>query len=89
MKPRRVVRVELEKFSATLTGPRIVVAIKRAGVVSMPHPTRRHRTGAIQVSRDDVDDVIGALEHDRQIVEVLDRNGDPVAVGGLFAAGSG
>jgi hypothetical protein len=81
---RRTVRVELDRFSATLTGPRVAVAVDRAAVLSMRHPTRRHRTGAIQVRRCDLDDVLAALEMDGQLVAFVDRAGAPVAFGGLL-----
>jgi hypothetical protein len=81
---RRVVLVEIGRRSATLTGPRIREAIAVTGARSMPHPTRRHRTGCIQVPLADLDDVLAALEIDGQVVEVIARDGAPVAFGGLL-----
>lgn len=81
---RRVVLVELGRTSATLTGPRIRPALERTGARWMPHPTRRHRTGCIQVPLADLDDVLAALEHDGQLVEVVGRDGKPLAHGGLL-----
>jgi hypothetical protein len=78
------VRVELGRNSATLTGPRIRPAIEVTGARWMPHPTRRHRAGALQVPLADLDDVLAALEADGQLVEVVDRDGKPLAHGGLL-----
>jgi AICAR transformylase/IMP cyclohydrolase PurH len=79
---RGTVVVELSKFSATLTGPRVRETIAITGVPSMPHATRKHKTGAVQVHHADADDVIAALEAAGQRVEIVDRrHGRPVAGG--------
>lgn len=81
---RRVVLVELGRTSATLTGPRIRPALEVTGARWMWHPTRTHRAGAIQVPLADLDDVLAALEIDGQHVELVDRDGKPIAHGGLL-----
>jgi hypothetical protein len=81
---RRAVLIELGRREATCTGPRIREAVAAAGARSMPHPYRKHRSGVLLVHIDDVDDVIAAAESDGQLVEVVDRDGNPVAAGGLL-----
>jgi hypothetical protein len=81
---RRLVRVELGGNTATLTGPRLRPAVELTGTRWMWHPTRTHREGAIQVPLADLHDVLAALEVDGQLVEVVDRDGKPVAHGGLL-----
>jgi hypothetical protein len=81
---RRVVLVEISGNTATLTGPRLRPALELTGARWMWHATRHHRAGAMQVPLADLDDVLAALEMDGQLVEVVDRNGKPVAHGGLL-----
>jgi hypothetical protein len=83
---RRCVRVELNKFSATISGPRLLPALDRAGCRWMWDPYS-HR--AVQVHRDSADDVIAALEADGQPVEVVDRAGNPIPAGGLLGVAGG
>jgi hypothetical protein len=78
---RRVVRVELGGNTATLSGPRLQPALERSRARWMWHPSH-HR--AVLVPRADLDDLLAALEEDRQLVELVDRNGKPVAYGGLL-----
>jgi hypothetical protein len=89
---RGTVRVEMGRFSATLTGSSGVrEAIARTGARSMPHATRKHKSGAVLVPLGgDLDDVIAALEAAGVPVEIVGRDGNPVAAGGLLgAAGDG
>jgi hypothetical protein len=79
-----VVRVELGGNTATLSGPRLRPALELTGARWMWHATRTHREGAMQVPLADLDDVLAALEMDGQLVEVVDRDGRPVATGGLL-----
>jgi hypothetical protein len=79
-----VVRVELGGNTATLSGPLLRPALERTGARWMPHPTRRNRTGCIQVPLADLDDVLAALEVDGHLVEVIARDGKPLAHGGLL-----
>jgi hypothetical protein len=68
-----VVRVEIARFSATITGGgrRLRGAIELTGARWMAHPTRKHRSGSVQVHRDDADDVIAALEADGVPVKIV------------------
>jgi hypothetical protein len=77
---RRTVRVELDKRSATVTGPRLAVALARSGARWMWHETRQHK--AVRVHLDDLDDFLAAVEVDGQRVELVDRAGQPA--GGLL-----
>jgi hypothetical protein len=79
---RRRVLVELDRRSAIVSGPRLEVALKRADAKWMWHETRQHR--AVRVHLASVDDMLAALEVDGQLVEVVDRHGDPIPVGGLL-----
>ena len=79
---RRTVRVELDRRSAILTGPRLRPALDLTGARWHWHEASRHK--AIRVHLDDADDVIAALELDGQRVEILDRDGRPLAAGGLL-----
>lgn len=79
---RRTVRVELGGNTATISGPRLRPALQLAGCRWMWHPTRHHT--AVQVPLADLDDLLAALEHDGQLVEVVDRAGRPVPFGGLL-----
>jgi hypothetical protein len=73
---RRTIKIEVLRYSGTITGgPCVRAAIELVGARSMPHPTRKHKTGAIQVHYDDADDVLAALEADGQRVEIVDRDG--------------
>jgi hypothetical protein len=78
---RRVVRVELGGNTATLSGPRLQPALELTGARWMWHPCH-HR--AVLVPRADLDDLLAALEMDGQLVEVVGRDGKPIATGGLL-----
>lgn len=78
---RRTVTVQLDRRSATVSGPRIHVALDRSGARWHWHPNH-HR--AVSVHLAELDDVLAALEMDGQHVEVVDRNGDVLPFGGLF-----
>jgi hypothetical protein len=82
---RRTVRVELDRRSATLRGPRLMPALDLAGCRWIWHP---HHHKAVLVPLADLDDLLAALEVDAQRVEFVDRYGDPWPYGGLLAAGS-
>jgi hypothetical protein len=82
---RRTVRVELDRRSAVVNGPRLEIALRRAGARWHWHETRQHR--AVRVHPDDLDDVIAAAESDQQHVVVVDRDGNPVPYGGLLGGG--
>jgi hypothetical protein len=78
---RGVVLVELSRFSATITGggPQLREAIKLTGARSMWHPTKKHKTGGVQVPLGgDLNDVIAALEAVGLLVAVVDRAGNAV-----------
>jgi hypothetical protein len=79
---RRRVLVELDRRSAVVSGTRLEIALRRAGARWHWHETRQHR--AVRLHLDDVDEVIAAAEEDGQLVEVVDRDGRPIAVGGLL-----
>lgn len=84
---RRTVRVELDRRSAVLTGPRVDVALQLTRARWHWHETRGHR--AVRVHRDDLDDVLAALDLDGQHVDVVGEDGRPIAAGGLIPTGSG
>jgi hypothetical protein len=79
---RRTVRVELDRRSAVVTGPRLDLALRRSAARWHWHEHSRHR--AVRVHLDDLDDLLVALEVDGQLVELLDRDGRPVPIGGLL-----
>jgi hypothetical protein len=79
---RRAVRVQLDRRSAVVSGPRVDVALRVTAARWHWHETSKHRS--VRVHLDDVDDVIAALEHDDQRVEIVNRDGYPVAFGGLL-----
>ena len=72
---RRTIKIELGRFSATLTASRVVrEAITVTGARWMWHATRTHREGTVQVPRGgDLDDLLAALEADGQRVEIASR----------------
>jgi hypothetical protein len=56
----------------------------------MRHPyAHRGRRGAQLIHPDDVGDVVSAAESLGMRVSVVDRDGRPVAVGGLLGGGQG
>lgn len=79
--------VELDRRSAIVTGPRVLVALERTGARWMWH---EHRRGGlvrtVRVHPDDLADVLAALEVDGQLVELVDRYGRLAPVGGLLGA---
>jgi hypothetical protein len=79
---RRSVRVELDRRSATVSGPGLRPALDRARCRWHWHESRHHQ--AVRVHLDDLDDLLVVLELDGQRVELVDRDGRPVAHGGLL-----
>jgi hypothetical protein len=80
---RRTIKIELLRYSGTIIGGRCVrEAIELVGARSMAHATRKHRTGAIQVPRADLDDVISCLEAGGQRVKIVAAQAGHREVGG-------
>jgi hypothetical protein len=84
------VRVVLRRHEAELSGPSLEAVLERAGVErSMRHPyAHRGRRGARLIHLDDVGEVVAAAESLGMRVDVIDREGAPVAFGGLFDPGA-
>ena len=78
---RQTVRIELDRNSARVTGPKLLGLIERAGVRWMWDP-HSHRT--VLVCRADLDDFLVVAERDRRDVLLLDRDGCPVVAGRLL-----
>jgi hypothetical protein len=86
MSRRGVVRVELHRYSATLSGPRIVPAAQAAAARWQWHPTSHHRS--ILVRKADLAAVLEELDRLDAAIEVVGRDGEPLAWGGLLGSGS-
>ena len=86
-----MIRVILRRREAELSGPQLEAVLARAGVErSMRHPyAHRGRRGARLIHPKDVGEVVSAAESLGCRVRVVDRDGEPVAFGGLLQLGPG
>lgn len=84
-------RVILRRHEAELVGPQLDAVLERAGVErSMRHPySHRGRRGARLIHPADLADVVSAAESLGLRVHVVDRDGEPIPIGGLLQLGSG
>jgi hypothetical protein len=78
---RGAVVVELQRFSATVRGPRLRPLLDRAGCRWHWHPNTYK---AVSVHIGDVDDFLAVAELDRCEVVLIGRDGRTVPVGGLL-----
>jgi len=78
---RRTVRVELDRFSAEVTGPKLMPLLDRAGCRWHWDP---YTHKAIRVHLDDLDDFLVVVELAGLHIDLLDQDGRPVAYGGLL-----
>jgi hypothetical protein len=78
---RRTVRVQLDRYSARVTGPKLRPLLDRAGCRWHWDP---YTHKAVSVHHADVDDFIVVAELAGYLVELIGRDGRPEATGGLL-----
>lgn len=79
---RGTVRVELDRRSAVVSGPRLVPLLERAGARWHWHESARHK--AVRVHLEDLDDLLVVFELAGLYVDLLDRDGNVLPHGGLL-----
>ena len=78
---RRTIRVELDRYSARVTGPRLRPLLDRAGSRWHWDPYS-HKAVSVHIA--DVNDLLVIAELGGCLIEVVDRDSRQVATGGLL-----